>query len=264
MPFKTPTGGVLLSRLHRGLLMALIAAVMLAVIRHLASRPEQRIGSSFFNPGGPGDSGVAAVTERGEALDALTAGRFDIVGWDIRGSAGSSPVLCFANAGERASFWQGLPVPTTRTEQRRYLAKTVALAQRCGARNGELLAHITTADTARDSTTCVGWWGTGSSAISGSPTAPSSARPTPTCSRAGSGPWSLTALSIRSPPPLAPRRCWPAAWPTPTGCSGSSSGCARRRAQTGARSPATARSRSVSVSYLRGSATTRSRSRRAS
>ena len=41
-------------------------------------------------------------------------------------------------------------MPTTRTEQRRYLAKTVALAQRCGARNGELLAHITTADTARD------------------------------------------------------------------------------------------------------------------
>jgi pimeloyl-ACP methyl ester carboxylesterase len=124
--------------------------ITLAVIRHLASRPEQRIGSLFFNPGGPGDSGVAAVAERGEALDALTAGRFDIVGWDIRGSAGSSPVLCFANASERASFWQGLPVPTTRTEQRRYLAKTVALAQRCGARNGELLAHITTADTARD------------------------------------------------------------------------------------------------------------------
>jgi pimeloyl-ACP methyl ester carboxylesterase len=37
-----------------------------------------------------------------------TAGRFDIVGWDIRGSAGSSPVLCFADASERASFWQGL------------------------------------------------------------------------------------------------------------------------------------------------------------
>jgi hypothetical protein len=37
----------------------------------LASRPEQRIGSLFFNLGGPGDSGVAAVAERGEALDAL-------------------------------------------------------------------------------------------------------------------------------------------------------------------------------------------------
>jgi pimeloyl-ACP methyl ester carboxylesterase len=67
--------------------------ITLAVIRHLASRPEQRIGSLFFNPGGPGDSGVAAVAERGQALDSLTGGRFDVVGWDIRGSAASAPVL---------------------------------------------------------------------------------------------------------------------------------------------------------------------------
>ena len=91
------------------------------------------------------------VAERGQALDAMTGGRFDIVGWDLRGGAGASaPVRCFASAGERASFWQDLPVPTTRAEQRRYLAKTIALARRCGAQNGELLAHISTADTARD------------------------------------------------------------------------------------------------------------------
>src|SRR5688572_2369267 len=28
--------------------------IRLAVIRHLASRPDERIGSLFFNPGGPG------------------------------------------------------------------------------------------------------------------------------------------------------------------------------------------------------------------
>src|SRR5688500_16651474 len=43
--------------------------ITLSVIRHLASHPGQRIGSLFFNPGGPGDSGVAAVANRGEALD---------------------------------------------------------------------------------------------------------------------------------------------------------------------------------------------------
>lgn len=125
--------------------------ITLSVIRHPASHPERRIGSLFVNPGGPGDSGVGYVAARGEELDAMTGGHFDIVGWDLRGGAGgSAPVTCFADATERASFWQDLPMPTTRAEERRYLAKTIELAQRCGARNGELLAHISTADTARD------------------------------------------------------------------------------------------------------------------
>ena len=124
--------------------------ITLSVIRHLASHPDQRIGSLFVNPGGPGDSGVGAVASQGEALDAITGGRFDVVGWDPRGSGGSTPVSCFASNGEREAFWQGMPVPTTRQDEQRYLAKSVALAQRCGARNGDLLAHISTADTARD------------------------------------------------------------------------------------------------------------------
>ncbi|WP_162605337.1 alpha/beta hydrolase [Jiangella ureilytica] len=126
------------------------ATISLSVIRHLASDPEERIGSLFFNPGGPGGSGVGAVAERGDSLDALTQGRFDIVGWDIRGSGGSAPVSCFDDAAARAGFWEGLPVPTTGAEERRYFAKTVALAHRCGELNGDLLAHISTVDTARD------------------------------------------------------------------------------------------------------------------
>ena len=57
-------------------------------------------------PGGPGDSGVAAVANRGDALDNQTGGRFDIVGWDPRGAGGSAPVSCFADPAERAAFWQ--------------------------------------------------------------------------------------------------------------------------------------------------------------
>ena len=71
------------------LVVALAASRCRAVIRHLASRPGQRIGSLFLNPGGPGDSGVAAVTGRGEALDAMTDGRFDIVGWDPAAPVGA-------------------------------------------------------------------------------------------------------------------------------------------------------------------------------
>jgi pimeloyl-ACP methyl ester carboxylesterase len=124
--------------------------ISLAVIRHRASRPQRRIGSLFFNPGGPGQSGVDTVRQAGADLDALGRGRFDVVSWDIRGSGRSRGVSCFASAGARARFWADRPVPNTGSEERSYLARTTAFARRCGARNGELLAHITTADTVRD------------------------------------------------------------------------------------------------------------------
>ena len=124
--------------------------ITLPVIRHLATSPAHRIGSLFVNPGGPGDSGADMVTSRGAAIDAMAGGRFDVVGWDTRGSGGTAKVSCFATTAERAAFWDGLPVPTTRAEERAYLARTAAFAQHCTARNGDLLAHIATADTARD------------------------------------------------------------------------------------------------------------------
>src|SRR3954463_6287893 len=69
----------------------------LAVIRRLASRPAERIGSMFVNPGGPGDSGVTLVQTSGADFDAWGGGRFDVVGWDPRGTNGSSPVECFTS-----------------------------------------------------------------------------------------------------------------------------------------------------------------------
>ena len=62
--------------------------IELAVIRRLASRPQQRIGSMFLNPGGPGQSGVDFVANEAtsEFFDSWGGGRFDLVSWDIRGS----------------------------------------------------------------------------------------------------------------------------------------------------------------------------------
>jgi pimeloyl-ACP methyl ester carboxylesterase len=125
-------------------------AIKLSVIRHLASRPGKRIGSLFVNPGGPGASGVALVREGGTALDALTQGRFDVVSWDIRGSGGSAGVSCFKSERRRTRFWDHRSIPTTRPGSRHYLPRTVTYSERCGAVNGGLLRHISTADTARD------------------------------------------------------------------------------------------------------------------
>ncbi|GAA1417442.1 alpha/beta hydrolase [Catellatospora coxensis] len=124
--------------------------IELAVIRHLASRPQQRIGSMFMNPGGPGQSGVELVRGGGADFDAWGGGRFDVVGWDPRGTNGSSPVRCFPSEADEARFWQGVTFPSTQAESAAYQVKATELARRCGEVSGRLLSHISTADTARD------------------------------------------------------------------------------------------------------------------
>ena len=126
--------------------------IHLAVIRHRASRPRKRIGSLFFNPGGPGNSGVDAVRAGGgELLDAFGRGRFDVVSWDPRGSAGASTrVRCFRSQGSRARFWGDQSVPTTNPASRDYRRKTDAFARRCGELSRPLLRHISNVDQVRD------------------------------------------------------------------------------------------------------------------
>ena len=125
--------------------------ISLAVIRYRASRPKRRIGSLFVNYGGPGVAGVATVRGLGKTLDKLARGRFDIVGWDPRGTGESTHVSCFAGDRSRARFWgPDWTVPTTLAESRAYVPKTVEFARRCAARSGRLLEHISTADTVRD------------------------------------------------------------------------------------------------------------------
>jgi pimeloyl-ACP methyl ester carboxylesterase len=125
--------------------------VKLAVIRYPATRPKQRIGSLFINPGGPGQSGLQALRQGGGAtLNKEVGGRFDIVSWDLRGSGQSTHVSCFSNGRERKRFWGRTPIPTTHAKSRRFLPKTIEFARRCGERNGRLLRHLSTADSARD------------------------------------------------------------------------------------------------------------------
>ena len=124
--------------------------ISLAVIRHLASKATQRIGTLFINPGGPGDTGVGLVRGDPSGIDALAGGRFDVVSWDPRGTNASTRVRCFRGHRAETRFWAGASIPITRKASRRFRLKTAALARRCGRVSGWLLPHISTADTARD------------------------------------------------------------------------------------------------------------------
>jgi len=70
----------------------------LNIARHLALKPDERIGSLLVNPGGPGFGGTdfalfAAANFGQDLLD-----HFDIVAWDPRGTASSKPPIdCFSD-----------------------------------------------------------------------------------------------------------------------------------------------------------------------
>jgi pimeloyl-ACP methyl ester carboxylesterase len=124
--------------------------IRLAVIRHLASKPSERIGSLLINPGGPGDTGVGLVAGDPDGVDAIGGGRFDVVSWDPRGTHASTRVRCFRSRRSEQRFWAGATVPTTNAAAERTVRRAAALARRCGKLSGWLLPHISTADTARD------------------------------------------------------------------------------------------------------------------
>lgn len=102
------------------------------------------IGSLLMNPGGPGGSGLEMLSWN-PASDDL-ADRFDLVSWDPRGVGRSTSVDC---DGDVAAMQAIDPDPDDRAEQDRLESAAAAVAQGCAA-DTDLLAHIGTADVARD------------------------------------------------------------------------------------------------------------------
>ena len=131
--------------------------IRLAVIRHRASDRAHRIGTLFFNPGGPGASGTVFLPLLFErlppALRALRE-RFDLASWDPRGVGASTAVKCLPTAADEIRFLDGMVAgesfPVGRAEMDRWIERYRSFDRLCARRNRKLLRHVSTADTARD------------------------------------------------------------------------------------------------------------------
>jgi pimeloyl-ACP methyl ester carboxylesterase len=127
----------------------------LALIRYPARDQGGRLGTVFWNPGGPSDAGTQYLPAAIEGFPEQVRERFDIVSWDPRGMGGRTrPVVqCFANASQERRFLSrhtGPAIPASVRELRAYIRRQTQLHQRCVRRNGDLLEHVSTADNARD------------------------------------------------------------------------------------------------------------------
>ena len=109
----------------------------------------ERIGSLLFNPGGPGGSGIEFLANIGFVLPAELGERFDLVSWDPRGVASSSPVRCLDDEikDEQTS---GDVSPDTPEEFARSVADQTELREACASNNPALVEHMSTADVAAD------------------------------------------------------------------------------------------------------------------
>ena len=126
--------------------------ISIALIRHLPADPARRIGSLFFNPGGPGDPGVAALPAWYPLFPAQVRARFDIISFDPRGVGGSTAVRCFATAAAEGKLLAALPAgfPAGARQAAAWDRTWARFDARCGQRNKALLPHVTSADVARD------------------------------------------------------------------------------------------------------------------
>jgi pimeloyl-ACP methyl ester carboxylesterase len=124
--------------------------IRIAVIRHRATRPARRIGTLFFNGGGP-SAQVTNFPNGYWALPAPVRARFDVITFDPRGFGLSTAVRCFRTAAAEGRFLAGVPVfPVGARQESAWQRRFARFGALCARRNGRLLSHDSTADVARD------------------------------------------------------------------------------------------------------------------
>lgn len=125
------------------------AVAALALIRFPATGA--KIGSLVINPGGPGESGVGAAVDLVDALPPQIRASFDVVGFDPRGVASSTPELrCNSDAENDADRadpqvdYSTAGIAHIETSEKEFV-------QRCVDKMGrEFLANIGTASVVKD------------------------------------------------------------------------------------------------------------------
>jgi pimeloyl-ACP methyl ester carboxylesterase len=114
-----------------------------------AAEPSGRIGSLVVNPGGPGAPGTDYAQAASQVFRRPVLDAYDVVGFDPRGTGGSSPVDCLSDD-QLDTFLARDPDPDTVAEVGSYEQSGDEFWRGCVERSGDLSAHISTIESARD------------------------------------------------------------------------------------------------------------------
>ncbi len=121
--------------------------IKVALFRSPATDPKHRIGSLVMNFGGPGAPGVEFARAFKNALPDELRARFDLVGFDPRGSGDTIPVKCEDDLDDVFHLDYS---PDTPDERAGLYAGMQQLAQSCEQRSGAFLPYLSSLSTVRD------------------------------------------------------------------------------------------------------------------
>lgn len=113
-----------------------------------ASDPSKRIGSLLVNPGGPGFGGTVIAENAGAYLGDALLERFDIVGWDPRGTGYSEPSIDCIEDYDR--YFTVDPTPADDSEKQALIDASRDFADACERSNATILPYVSTNNSARD------------------------------------------------------------------------------------------------------------------
>lgn len=121
----------------------------LALVRHRAADPGERIGSLLVNPGGPGSEGLWLAEQAELIYGDRLLDRFDIVAWDPRGTGSLTPFVDCVDSYDSYVTYDVTPdSPEDDVERDEALTSFV---EACTARTGnDVLSHISTEESAKD------------------------------------------------------------------------------------------------------------------
>jgi pimeloyl-ACP methyl ester carboxylesterase len=123
------------------------ASMTLSLMRQPARDQQNRIGTLFVNPGGPGGSAIDFLRFWAPFVDRDISNRFDIVAFDPRGVGESSAIHCHDNLQEIIAL---PPDPKTDAEWQQIIAANQKFADECKQKAGAVLPYLGTANVARD------------------------------------------------------------------------------------------------------------------
>ncbi|HYF73371.1 MAG TPA: alpha/beta hydrolase [Nocardioides sp.] len=121
----------------------------LAVLKVPARDADRRLGSMVVNPGGPGAPGTDYAASAANVFRAPLLDAYDVVGFDPRGTGESAPVDCLTDD-ELDAYVAEDPSPDDAGEAAEFARWVDAMGRGCVERSGDLAAHVTTVEAARD------------------------------------------------------------------------------------------------------------------